>query len=133
MNLLFEVTPLLQTIGLPFVVTQCYANNDVQSCIFHTKVPSYVIQGQGGVVIYCHCQYYVAISTVGFQEAINILTGSTKYQGTYPKYPNYQGIPSRGWRAAARQGEGHRHLGVNDLLSPCGCQWRSQGSMLATK
>ena len=51
------------------------------SCIISLIVQSYVTQGQGITRRYYNCQYYTAISRVGFPEAIKILTGSTKYQG----------------------------------------------------
>ena len=112
----FKFTPLLpflQKIKLPFVVfmyinLQHCTNNYVQllttSCVFSSIVHSYVIQGQGFARHYYDCQCNK------FQGVINILTGSTKYQGIdgcfcdnvmYTEYPgilqsrmDYQVIPS---------------------------------------
>ena len=75
----------LRTIKLPFITyncLQCYVNNYVQlltSCVFSLIVPNDITQGQG---VTTTASITVAISRVGFQEAIKILTGTTKYEGT---------------------------------------------------
>ena len=64
---------------------QCYLINCVPlltTCVFSSIVRSYVIQGQG-VARHCYnYQHNLQFRELNFPEAIKILTGNTKYQGT---------------------------------------------------
>ena len=81
----FKIHPAV-TLGL--ALTNCpqrYANNYMHSVMHLFMIlSSYVILIQWKCIAkYCYkynCWYYITISRVGFPEAINILTGSTKCQ-----------------------------------------------------
>lgn len=53
------------------------------SRLCHRHVRNYITYGQGITRCYSSCQCCVAISRVGFQEGIKILTSCSKYQGIY--------------------------------------------------